>query len=526
MSSVAASRPDSLKSFWQRYKYGLTLAVILIVAAFLRYYQLDSLPPGLHPDEAANGLDIVLRILRHDYQPFYPANGGREALFFYLQAIGVLIYGNTTYALRVAPALISTLAVAAVYLWTSNWFGRRTGLIAAAIMATTPWAIIIGRDGFRAGMVALVVPLTLWLFTKAIQTGRLQWYTAAGVSLGAGFYTYIAFRLFPLAIVAALAYLLLWRRAQLRQWSRGLLVSVVAMVIVLIPMGIYGIHHPADLFARTGGVSVTNPALNHGHPIQTLGVSIIKTAGMFNFQGDENYRQNLGGQPELNSFVGVMFVLGLFVCLTRLRSLRYGGVVVVFGVMLLPEVLTAEGIPHALRAIGALPACVALAAVGVSYLLDQWHGVFPLNAAARLAGSVAIVVLLMLSAYQGYVEYFVAWANAPQTYDAYSEDTTAMASYYLSHPFSGTRYAVGGGYGLMSLQYLAYNHVNYTQVDSNNLAKLAVNTHQASEFITQEGNREVVLKQLRLEFPKGHLSPHYSSFSGKELFIVYTVPAS
>jgi 4-amino-4-deoxy-L-arabinose transferase-like glycosyltransferase len=511
---------------WRRYKYGIGLAVILAVAAFMRFHRLDSLPPGLHPDEAANGLDVVLRILNHDLQPFYPANGGREALFFYFQAIGVLIYGNTTYALRVAPATISTVAVAAMYLWTSSWFGKRIGLIAAAIMATAPWAIIIGRDGFRAGMVALMVPLILWLYTKAIQTQKLGWYIGAGFALGAGFYTYIAFRLFPVAIGVALVYAFIWRRKQLQRWGRGLLVSVVTMAIVLIPMGIYGIHHPDELFARTGGVSITNPALNHGHLIETFGSNIIKTAGMFNFQGDENYRQNLGGQPEFNIFVGIMFVLGLFICFTRLRKFRYVGVLVVFGTMLLPEVLTAEGIPHALRAIGALPPAVAMAAIGVSYLLDQWYGVFPRNAVARLCGSGAVLILLLLSGYQGYVEYFVAWANAPQTYAAYSEDTTAMAGYYLANPFQGQRYAVDGGYSLMPLQYLTYKHVSYIQVDPGNLAKLAVNRRIANEFITQEGDRDVVLKQLRLEFPNGRLSPHYSSFSGKELFVVYTVPAS
>ena len=515
-----------MQDLWQRYKYGITLAGILVVAAFMRFHQLDSLPPGLHPDEAANGLDVLGIIERHNFQPFYPANGGREGLFFYFQAIGVLIYGNTTYALRVAPAAISTVAVAAMYLWTNSWFGRRVGLLSAALMATAPWALFIGRDGFRGGMVALMVPLTLWLYTKAIRSDKLGWYIAAGFSLGTGFYTYIAWRLFPVAIVVALAYALIWRRKQLQRWSHGLLISIITMVIVLIPLGIYGIHHPDQLFARTGGVSITNPALNHGHLLETFGSNIVKTAGMFNFQGDENYRQNLGGQPEFNIFVGIMFVLGLFICFTRLRKFRYVGVLVVFGTMLLPEVLTAEGIPHALRAIGALPPAIAMAAIGVSYVLDQWYSVFPRNATARLTGSVAVVVLLLLSGYQGYVEYFVAWANAPATYDAYSEDTTAMANYYLNHPFDGQRYAVDGGYGLMPLQYLTHNKVSYIQVDPANLPKLAVNTHIANEFIMQEGDRDKDLKQLQTEFPKGQLSPHYSSFSGKELFVVYTVPAS
>lgn len=511
--------------FWQKRKYQIGIVAVLLLAAFMRFHRLDSLPPGLHPDEAANGLDIFKIIEHHDFQPFFPANGGREGLFFYLQAIGVLIFGNTIYALRVAPALIGTLAAGAVYLWASSWFGRRTGLIAALLLAVTPWAVTISRDGFRASMVPLVIPLTLWLYTKALQQRKTGWYIAAGASLGIGFYTYIAFRLFPAAIVLALLFALIWRRHLLRAWLPGLVTSLLATAIVLVPLGLYGLHHPDDLVGRTNGVSFTNPDLNHGHPIQTLGSNIVKTALMFNFHGDENYRQNLGGQPELNIFVGVMFVLGIFICCTRLKRLRYFGVLVVFLVMLLPEVLTAEGIPHALRSIGAMPEALVLAAIGISYMLDTWYGIFPLNREARVLGGAAIGLLLALTVYQGYVQYFIAWANAPETYDAYSEDTAALAAYYNTNAFSGDRYAVGGGYGLMPVEFLTHNHAAYRQIETDQAARAELPAHRAVEFAMFEGDRETVLKQLQTRYPKGHVSPHYSSFSGNELFVTYTIPA-
>src|SRR4051812_27737466 len=97
----------------------------------MRLYQLASLPPGLHPDEAANGLDVFRILEQHDWRPFYSTNGGRESLFFFLQSIGVSIFGNTIVGLRIAPALLGTASVGAVYLWVTSWFGRRTAIIAA-----------------------------------------------------------------------------------------------------------------------------------------------------------------------------------------------------------------------------------------------------------------------------------------------------------------------------------------------------------------------------------------------------------
>jgi len=508
------------------YRYYLSLGLILALAAFMRFHRLDSLPPGLHPDEAANGLDILNIIHHHDFQPFYPRNGGREGLFFIIQALFVWLWGNTTYDLRIAPAIIGTLAVGMTAVWASSWFGRRVGIIAAAIMAALPWAVIISRDGFRAGMVALMVPLTLWLYTKAVRQNKGWWYVAAGVSLGIGFYTYIAWRLFPLTLLLAAAYTIKWHPVWWRRIRRGLVVSLAACVIALGPLAVYGIHNPSELLSRAGGVSFTNPQLNQGHPLTTLGDTILKTALMFNFHGDENYRQNLGGQPELSLFVGVMFILGILACVTRRRRLRYAGVLIAFGVMLLPEVLTAEGIPHALRSIGAMPPTVVLAAIGTDYLLAAWHQVFPLNSVARIIGSSAVVALILLSAYQGYVEYFVAWANAPQTYAAYSEDTSALANYFDADPFGGSRYAVGVTYELMPVAYLTYGHASYTPVDPSAVVHLSLPPQTAKQFSVLEGDKPTVVPLLKKEFPGGRLSPHYSAFSGKELFVLYTVPAS
>jgi 4-amino-4-deoxy-L-arabinose transferase-like glycosyltransferase len=512
--------------FISRHRYKIAIGLILALAAFFRFWQLAGLPPGLHPDEAANGLDVFRILEHHDFRPFYSTNGGREALFFYFQSIGVLIFGNTILGLRVAPAFLGTLAVGAIYLWISSWFGRRAGLLAALLLAVTPWAVTISRDGFRASELMLFVPLVLWLYTKAFQTGRNLWFALAGAALGLGFYTYIAFRMFPVALLGILVYLLIWRRTWLKQWWRRLALSLGVVAIVLIPMGIYTVQHPEDIAGRPGGVSFLNKDLNHGQPLQTLLDTTIKTALMFNIRGDENYRQNLGGQPELNIFVGVMFVLGIFISLTRLKHLRYAALLLVLSALLLPEVLTAEGIPHALRSIGALPAALALAAIGIIYVLKQWHAVFPLNRVARTGGTVAVAFLLVLTVYQGYVQYFVAWANSPDTYNAYAEDMVAISDYYDNHSFNGKRYAVTGEYSMQTVEFLTHQHPNlYQRYNPGDVDAIPLDQGVAKEFLTTETDKEKVLKRLELKFPNGKLSPHYSSFSGDELFVVYTVPA-
>lgn len=509
-------------AFVKRHQHVILVVAVLALAVFLRFYNLGGMPPGLHADEAANGLD-EFRILEHgDLRPFYSGNGGREALFFYLQAASIYLFGNTIEALRYAPALIGSLAVLAMYAWGRSWFGKWVGVTAAYIMATTPWAINFSRDGFRACMVALFVPLTLFLMTRAIQTKKATWSIAAGVSLGLGFYTYIAWRLFPVALAAIAVYWLWRKRKGVFEWSRVLAIGFVSMVVTLIPMIIYAAKYPADLFARSGGVSIFNPELNHGDLITTFATVAGQTALMFNVHGDNNYRHNLGGAPEFNIFIGIMFLLGLMLALIRVKQWKMFALLATFGAMLLPELLTAEGIPHALRAIGALPAAVMFAALGIQYMLTVWRGVFPLNPAARTLGVGALVVLLGLSGYQGYVQYHVAMPNAPETYEAFNESEVAMADYLNANKSNVKNYVYVDGYNGMVVEYITHNHSTYTRVDK--AADIEKVTEDGEKrFLVKTGNKSEALKVLERKYPDGVVESHVSNFSGKELFITYAV---
>ena len=99
------------------------LIFILLVAAFLRLWQLDTLPPGLHYDEAADTI-IAQQIARGDSSPiFVAAYTGKEVLFFYWAAAWMKLIGPTVFAMRLAAALLGVLTVAATYRAVRELFG-------------------------------------------------------------------------------------------------------------------------------------------------------------------------------------------------------------------------------------------------------------------------------------------------------------------------------------------------------------------------------------------------------------------
>src|ERR1022692_3594902 len=50
----------------------IPVAAIFVLAAFLRLYRLPEVPPGLHPDEAMNGINGLEAWRTGHFQVFYP----------------------------------------------------------------------------------------------------------------------------------------------------------------------------------------------------------------------------------------------------------------------------------------------------------------------------------------------------------------------------------------------------------------------------------------------------------------------
>ena len=490
-----AKKQSPLIRWLIKHRVGLALALVLLLAAVFRLWQLDSLPPGLHPDEAANGLDIF-RILNGDLRVLYNTNGPREALFFYLQTPFVWALDNSILALRLAPALVGIGAVWLTYLWLRSWFSQREALLSALFFASGSWAVTLARDGFRANLVPFFIALNGFLITKVIQTKKWYWAVASGLSLGAGLYSYFSYRFLGVAILATLGFSFIKYRDQFKSLLKPILIIILSGAIILVPLGFYGLDHPDEVVTGRSSVTFTNPELNNGQPWQTLGETILKTALMFNVEGDPNFRHNLGGAPMFNAVVGVFFLLGLLISLRRIKDIRYFSLLMVFGAMLIPEVVTAEGIPHGLRAIGVLPVVYIFAAVGLNELIGRWQTVFPRNLAAKSFLIAIVGLVLVTSLVYDWRRYFVVWANAPETYEAYSEDAVAIASYLNQNPFIGNRYVVSGEYTNKTIEYLTHNKSSYQrlepdQVDEINVQKplqilvIATSHHPTEQELTK-----------------------------------------
>ncbi len=94
---------------------------------------------------------------------------------------------------------------------------------------------------------------------------------------------------------------------------------------------------------------------------------------MFNYQGDNNGRHNLTGEPMLDPISGTLLVLGLGLSLWRIRQPGSFLLIAWLLLMLAPGIFALDfESPQSLRAIGSLPAAYLLAVVPIDAFWKEW----------------------------------------------------------------------------------------------------------------------------------------------------------
>lgn len=351
----------------------LTLMVFcLLVAAALRIPDLSVSPPGLHYDEAANGI-LASEIGFEGQRPvFISSYTGKEVLFFYLAGGLMRAAGQSIFTLRLASALVGILTVAVTY-----WLGwelvrdRRIAILAAALIATSFWHVLLSRLGFRAITQPLLQALTVAALFRGLRNRSWIWTTAAGVAFGATAYTYLAARVFPVPLALSLLPMLLLGHDRRQRWLRvGLFLAVA--VVVLLPLSAYFIGNPEAFWIRVGQV------LPEEGPLPNFLSNFTQSLRMLFLVGDPYWRFNIPFKPLFGFILGGLLVAGWVLALIRvwrrpgaIERSAYLLLVLLPIFMLLPTALASEEIiPSNLRAVGLLPFIFYLPAIGIIALMD------------------------------------------------------------------------------------------------------------------------------------------------------------
>lgn len=494
-----------------------TFLAILLLAFVVRFANIENIPVGLYPDEAANGVDALQALASGDFKLFYPANFGREGLFINIQAFFISLIGNTVTGLKFASILFGTLAVWGIYLLGRELFQRKgAGLIAAFMLATSYWAINFSRIGFRAIMTTFLLTFSFYFLFRGLRTHKWRDFLLSGLIFGLGLHTYIAFRVAPLILLLLLPALFLsYEKFLKRFWKHGLVFALGAFITAAPMLSYFFITNPGDFASRSSHISIFAPEINKGDILGTLSKTFSLSLIKYNFWGDQNWRHNYAPYPVLDPFVGTFFLAGFLAVLWRtvtliglrlrendrdLRLVRYTFLLASFFVMLIPEFLTDEGLPHALRSIGTQMPVFLMATIPAFWLYEK--------ALRSLPGTkVAIVSLLIctlgLSAVFNLTKYFVFFPNTPQASRAFNENYRSMARYLLLLPDTTRKYVLvdeKGRNNLSDLPIFAHPVVFLTDQKVQNMEIIQENTtiRRNSVLLMLNWNQDLAGKILKM----------------------------
>lgn len=210
------------RTFW-------IVAGLTVLAAALRFATLGV--QSYHHDEIVT----ASRILRGSFWHAMDAVGFSESappLYYALAWLWTQMTGTGEFGLRSFSALAGVLTVPVVFLLGNELRGRRTGIVAAALVAVNPMLVWYSQEGRSYALLVLLTTLSLLYFARGLEHGRRRDLTIWGVVSGLAYATHY-FAIFPIAAEA------LWLLLRRREAATRGLVILAAFGLLVTPLAIH-----------------------------------------------------------------------------------------------------------------------------------------------------------------------------------------------------------------------------------------------------------------------------------------------
>ena len=434
--AVAATGESSV-AWW-----GL-LAVAFSLGFFYRLYQLNSAPWGVWFDEAQNGL-VAQRILNDpNYRPVFIGDWSQlPALFFYVFAVSIKFLGLNILAIRLVPTIAGLLTLIFIYLLARELFDRRVAVLAVFFLAVMRWHVNFSRFGCHGVIMPLFMTAMFYLLVRGLMGKGFLNFVLAGVMCGMGLQGHYSFLLAPGVVGLYLVHYALFQRVL--SWGRlfvGVVAFGLATAIVYSPVALYALHNPEQFNQRMGTVSITKDRTRE-QIVEVVWQTTRRHLLMFNSAGDANGRHNAPGAPMLDTYTGLLFVLGFGYSLWRWRSSGYFLLLAWVAIIIQGGIWSVEfEAPQAYRTVGLTPALALLAAVPLGVLWSLVDDCFAAGSDTMLhrIGSYAVSAAALALTF--FVLGEAAWTNFDMYFNKQLQRPDAWASYSTDATFVGKEMA-------------------------------------------------------------------------------------
>jgi len=382
----------------------ILLVLILFLAAFLRFYELNTLPPSLFIDEVDSGYQAysIFKTGRDYFGNFMPIHfqslaDWRSPLYLYSTVLTVALFGLNEWGVRLPIAISGFFCVWLIFLITKKIFkNQKLAILAAFIMAVNPWSLHYSRGWFEATMMLALFLAAFYTFLLGLKKRKFLVFSALFFGL-----TPYAYSIAKFFVPFFLFLLILIYKGKLKCFKRKELATPFLILILLwLPMVneiIFGQGNTRfnilSIFTDSNSIG---PAL-HARFLSTmavsdrllLGIHPVSLAVIFHNQltiwfkifavnyltsfspqflfinGDPNWRHSI---PNIGMFYWLescSILIGGYWLLAKLKNNKLKRLF--FSWLLLapiPAAITRDGAGHATRLLFLLPILLIFSALG------------------------------------------------------------------------------------------------------------------------------------------------------------------
>ena len=213
------------------------LAIILILAAFLRLYKLGSLPNSYTPDELAQGYTAysIIQTGRDEWGSQNWLNlrsfgDYKPPLQTLLMIPSIKIFGLTPFAVRLPNAIFGIATVLITYLIAQQLFDNTLiSLLSSLFMSVSPWSLPMSRIALEANLVVFIISLAVFLFIKSVKDKQFFLFLTSVALFGLSLFTYHSAKIFtPLLILILTIYFTIYKQ---QKYFIGLIIVLVVSFV-------------------------------------------------------------------------------------------------------------------------------------------------------------------------------------------------------------------------------------------------------------------------------------------------------
>lgn len=236
--------------------------LIILLATFLRFYQLGSLPSSYTPDEVAQGYTAysILKTGKDEWNnsfllSFRSFGDYKPPIQTLLMIPSVKLFGLTPFAIRFPNALFSILTIIFTYLLALTLFkDKKIALLSIFLMAVSPWFLPMSRIALEANLIIFFITSATYFLLKAQEKNNIFHLLLSIILFSISLFTYHSAKVFlPLYFIVLFFYSNLYKN---KKFSSIFIISIIFLLI-----GQYLVNQQIKT-SRTGDIAIFNPTDN------------------------------------------------------------------------------------------------------------------------------------------------------------------------------------------------------------------------------------------------------------------------